>query len=168
MIPLDEKPIPDRARELADAGAWADLVSLLRAHLSTNAVDTELRVLLGEALARTGEEREARDWLESVLPILAGGQERALYRRAVNLFGVLVFAPGDLDAAYHAFTAALEPPTPAGDGMRIVSSARHALRWRDSATRTHRSSGRSQSRRREVMPSWRQRRGVTAPTHLPE
>src|SRR5258708_39229277 len=112
MIPLDEKPIPDRARELADAGAWADLVSLLRAHLSTNAVDIELRVLLGEALARTGEEREARDWLERVLPILAGGQERGLYRRPVNPVRVVVLPARDAGPRYAPFTAAREPPPP--------------------------------------------------------
>lgn len=112
-----------RARELADAGAWAALVQLLRASLSATTGDAELRVLLGESLVRMGEEREARDWLENILPALAEGRERALHRRALNLFGVATFALGELDAARDAFTTVLELATLADDVLLLARAS---------------------------------------------
>ena len=123
MTSSDEKPIHERARLLADASSWADLVQLLRAHLSENAGDAELRVLFGESLVRTGQEREARDWLENILPALAAWRERALHRRALNLFGVAAFALGELDAARDAFTTSLELATLADDVLLLARAS---------------------------------------------
>ena len=119
----DERPIHERARELADAGAWADLVSLLRVHVKAYAGDAEFHVLFGESLVRTGEEREARDWLESILPALAAGRERTLYRRALNLFGVAALTLGELNAAYDAFNSALEFATQADDVLLMARTS---------------------------------------------
>lgn len=125
MTSFDETPIHERARGLAQTGAWADLVQLLRAHVGVMTGDAELRVLLGESLVRTGDERAARDWLANTLPALTGGQAGggALHRRALNLFGVASLTLGDLDAAYDAFTTALELATQADDVLLLARSS---------------------------------------------
>jgi tetratricopeptide (TPR) repeat protein len=107
---------------MAEAGTWVDLVTLGRQHAS-GSTDAELRVLFGEALVRTGEEREARDWLEGILPELAERGERALHRRALNLFGVVTFTLGELDASNAAFTTALELATRADDLLLLARAS---------------------------------------------
>jgi tetratricopeptide (TPR) repeat protein len=119
----DEQPIIDRARELAAAGAWVELVQLGRQPAGAMADDAELRVLLGEALVRTGELREARDLVESTLRVLATRGEKALYRRATNLFGVVTFTLGELDVSYAAFTAALDLATRADDLLLLARAS---------------------------------------------
>jgi len=123
MTYTGEPSVHARARDLADAGAWAELVELLRGNATAIAGDAELRVLLGESLVRTGQERQARHWLESILPALVGRREEALYRRALNLLGVAAFALGDLDAAHTAFTAALERATQADDILLLARTS---------------------------------------------
>ncbi len=123
MTSTGERPVHERARDLADAGAWAELVELLRGDANAVAGDAELRVLLGESLVRTGEERQARHWLESILPSLVGRHEDARHRRALNLLGVAAFALGDLDAAHAAFTSALEHATQADDVLLLARAS---------------------------------------------
>jgi tetratricopeptide (TPR) repeat protein len=119
----DERLVYERARGLADAGAWAELVILLQLDPHAVAGDAELRVLLGESLVRTGQERAALRWLESILPSLVGGREAALYRRALNLLGVAAFALGDLDASHAAFTEALACATQADDVLLLARTS---------------------------------------------
>ena len=123
MTHIGERTVHERARELADAGAWAELVILLQLDPNAVAGDATLRVLLGEALVRTGQERAARRWLESILPALVGRREDALHRRALNLLGVALFALGDLDAAHTTFTAALEHATQADDVLMLARTS---------------------------------------------
>ncbi|MEO5814304.1 MAG: tetratricopeptide repeat protein [Gemmatimonadaceae bacterium] len=123
MTSTGERPVHERARDLADAGAWAELVELLRGDANAVASDAELRVLLGESLVRTGQERQARHWLESILPSLVGHHEDARHRRALNLLGVAAFALGDLDAAHAAFTLALEHATQADDILLLARAS---------------------------------------------
>ncbi len=123
MTNTGERPVHERARSLADVGAWPELVQLLRDDANAVADDAELRVLLGESLVRTGQEREARHWLESILPSLVGRHEDALHRRALNLLGVAAFALGDLDAARAAFTSALERATQADDVLLLARAS---------------------------------------------
>ena len=123
MTSAGERPVHERARELADAGAWAELVILLQADPRAGAGDAELRVLLGESLVRTGQERAARRWIESILPALVGPRADGLYRRALNLLGVATFALGDLDAAHAAFTTALEHATQADDVLLLARTS---------------------------------------------
>jgi tetratricopeptide (TPR) repeat protein len=123
MTYAGERPVRERARDLADAGAWAELVELLQAEPHTLTGDAELRVLLGESLVRTGQERKARDWLDGILPALVDRREDALHRRALNLLGVAAFALGDLDAAHAAFTAALERASQADDVLLLARAS---------------------------------------------
>lgn len=123
MTYADERLALERARDLADTGAWAELVVLLQGNATAVAGDAELRVLLGESLVRTGREREARHWLEKILPSLVGRREDALHRRALNLLGVAAFALGDLDAAHAAFTSALEQATQADDVLMLARTS---------------------------------------------
>ena len=123
MTLSDDPPIPARARELADAGAWPELVQLLRGHVASNSEDVELRVLFGESLVRVGEEHEARDWLDLIMPSLATGRAVALHRRALNLVGVASFALGELDAASDAFTKVLELATQSGDVLLLARAS---------------------------------------------
>lgn len=122
MTSADGPSLPERARALADSGAWADLVLLLRATVRADEGDAELGVLFGEALVRTGDERAARDWLDAML---TGGvrRERALHRRALNLLGVATFTLGDLEASHRAFTTALELATESDDVLLLARAS---------------------------------------------
>lgn len=123
MTSADLLPLPDRARELAGAGAWTEVVALVRQHRGELARDAELRVLFGESLVRIGEEREAREWLASILSGLTEQHERALHRRALNLFGVVTFTLGELDESHAAFTTALELATQADDLLLLARAS---------------------------------------------
>lgn len=122
MTSADGPSLPERARALADAGAWADLVLLLRESVRADGGDAELGVIFGEALVRTGEERAARDWLDTMLTGHVS-RERPLHRRALNLLGVATFVLGDLEASHRAFTTALELATESDDLLLLARAS---------------------------------------------
>src|SRR5206468_3055070 len=97
-----------RARELAAAGEWTEVVRLLAPPPSSAAWGSELQLLRAEALNRVGDARAARGWLEDVMPALVARGDRTSHRRALNLLGAACFFLGALDAASEAFSAALE------------------------------------------------------------
>ncbi|MDB4887390.1 MAG: hypothetical protein JWN79_2828 [Gemmatimonadetes bacterium] len=112
------------ARSLAEAGAWAEVVALLTSSGATDGpMDGELVVFHGEALTRTGHEREARDLLRAAVPRLARETERGPYRRAVNLIGVASFTIGDLDEAGRAFEQVRELSTEADDLLLLARAS---------------------------------------------
>src|SRR5437763_12665313 len=98
----------ERARELARAGAWSDVVAMLEPMVPFAITAGDLRVLHAEALMRVGRERDACAWLREIIaPLLAQG-DRLNHRRALNLLGVGSFFLGDLDEASGALNSALE------------------------------------------------------------
>src|SRR3954469_9142300 len=98
----------DRARELARAGAWSAVVALLEPMAPFTVSSGDLRVLYAEALMRVGRERDACEWLRTIVPPLLASGDRPNHRRALNLLGVGSFFLGDLDEASGAFNAALD------------------------------------------------------------
>lgn len=114
-----------RARELADAGAWPEVVSLLTPPPAVGEDDGDgsIGVLYAEALTRTGHEREACDWLRRIVPMLAEAADRGAYRRALNLLGVASFTLGELDEASDAFATTLELASRADDLLLVARAA---------------------------------------------
>lgn len=109
------------ARALADAGAWNDVLSLLAPGAEESAARSgELVVLYGEALTRTGHEREAYELLRGAEPALSVDGDRSQHRRAVNLLGVAAFSIGELDQANRAFSLALELASQAEDLLLLA------------------------------------------------
>src|SRR5437588_542105 len=105
LDPLDD--LAQRARELALAGAWTDVVRLLGPQLSFAKRAGELRLLYAEALLRIGRELQACEWLRGVVLEFSHAGDRANHRRGLNLLGAAAFALGKLDEASTAFTNAI-------------------------------------------------------------
>ena len=108
--PSTQQPddVLERARELSRAGAWSDVVALLEPMAPFTAAAGDLRVLYAESLMRVGRERDACEWLRTIVPSLLANGDRQNHRRALNLLGVGSFFLGDLDEASAALNAALE------------------------------------------------------------
>jgi tetratricopeptide (TPR) repeat protein len=104
-----------KARARAQAGAWEEVVSLLTPRMQELLADGDGAVLLGEALTRSGEERQALRWLREIEPTLARDGDRSAHRRAMNIVGVAAFSIGNLEEANSAFATALELATEADD-----------------------------------------------------
>lgn len=109
MLP-DEGPraIGVEAQRLALRGAWGEVVVLLDAHRAAIRDMPEGAVLLAEALMYTGRAREAREWLDDILPLLDAGEDRRSMRKATMLAGAASFQLGAIDDARRAFSDALE------------------------------------------------------------
>lgn len=97
-----------RAQRLAAAGAWPDAGALLLENAPRIRQHPECATLLAESLVRTGRAREARGWLDEVLPVIEASEDRASLRRATVLNGAAHFELGELDSARRAFSDALE------------------------------------------------------------
>jgi tetratricopeptide (TPR) repeat protein len=115
-----------RARELAGAGAWTEVVALLGGVTPSGAGTGELPLLRAEALTRVGEARAARDWLHELIPVLTARGDRVSHRRALNLLGAACFFLGELEEASEAFTAALEMASEEDD-LLILARATNNL-----------------------------------------
>lgn len=123
MAGIAEDPLLTKARALADAGAWVDVLELLHPAASDTPDASEVAVLYGEALTRTGREREACDLLRRVEPALASDSDRGRHRRAVNLLGVASFAIGALDEASRAFSQVLDLANQADDVLLLARAS---------------------------------------------
>jgi tetratricopeptide (TPR) repeat protein len=120
----DPDDLTRRARELAVAGAWTEVVELLGA-LTPSGAPSELALLRAEALTRVGAAREAREWLHELMP-LVGARGPASHRRALNLLGAACFFLGELEEASDAFTTALEMASE-DDDLLILARATNNL-----------------------------------------
>lgn len=114
------------ARTRAGGGAWGEVCTLLGPRESELAADSEMVVLYGEALMRTGKERRARDWLRAAERRLVQNDERAAHRRAVNMLGAACLALGELEAAAQSFGRALELATQSDD-LLVLARATNNL-----------------------------------------
>ena len=94
--------------------------------LSPNASEqhglTEEAVLLSEAILYLGEERRALALLRAIMPDVAPGTDRGLYRRAVNMLGVACFALGELEEANSALHVALDLATQDDDALLLAQA----------------------------------------------
>lgn len=68
----------------------------------------ECVVLLAEALLRTGQSRQASEWLRAEMPALQLTDDRRNTRRATMLWGAAHFELGELDQARTIFSTALD------------------------------------------------------------
>jgi tetratricopeptide (TPR) repeat protein len=107
-MPDSPDDLTRRARELASAGAWPEVVRVLEGVSSGAAGTSELQLLRGESLMRVGDARAARAWLREIMIGLVGRGDRAAHRRALNMLGAACFFLGELEEAADAFAAALE------------------------------------------------------------
>lgn len=115
-----------RAMELAADGMWSAVAELLREHAGGIRGDAEAAALFGEALVRTGQAREAREWFDRVLPALGNSEEGPSLRRATMLAGAANFQLGRLDDAQRSFSDALDLAA-AHDDPALVARAMNNL-----------------------------------------
>lgn len=108
------------ARARVASGAWGDVRALLSEREGEVRQRPELIALLGEAYLRTHAPREACGWLERTILDLRRAGDRAALRKATNLVGVARFELGDLDAAEHAFHAAVSLGRIDGDDVLLA------------------------------------------------
>ena len=118
--------LTQRARALAAAGAWPEVVRLLRDVAPGAPASSELQLLRAESLTRVGDARAARAWLGQVIPAFVGRRDRAGHRRALNLLGAACFYLGELGEAADAFAAALEMAS-VEDDLLILARATNNL-----------------------------------------
>ena len=118
--------LTSRARALATAGAWPEVVRLLQGVVPGAPATSELQLLRAESLTRVGDARAARAWLHEIIPALETRGDRARHRRALNLLGAACFFLGDLEEAADAFAAALEMAS-AEDDLLILARATNNL-----------------------------------------
>ena len=123
-IPSDS--ILERARALADAGAWSEVLALLEPRAATCQRDGASALLYGEALIYTGNERKAVNWLRGTEPRLGDVGDKASQRRAVNMIGAACLAIGELDDASGEFARALELATHSED-LLVLARATNNL-----------------------------------------
>src|SRR5688500_739974 len=107
-LPPASDPTLAAARAHAQAGAWGEVRALIAERRAAAVTQPELALLYGEALVRTGFSREARSWLDEILPAIERMGDRAALRRGTNMLGVAHFELGDLDDAEIAWARALE------------------------------------------------------------
>ncbi|HEX5970383.1 MAG TPA: tetratricopeptide repeat protein [Gemmatimonadaceae bacterium] len=117
-LPTD--PALSRARELADAGAWHEVLAILEPRAATCARDGLSALLYAEALMRLGNERKALGWLSEVEPSLGDGGDRAAQRRALNMMGVASLTLGQLEDATVAFARALDMASQSDDPLVLA------------------------------------------------
>jgi tetratricopeptide (TPR) repeat protein len=126
MFASQPDPLLTTARQLAAAGAWRELTVLLSPRAEVDTTPGDEKLLYAEALMRSGNERQALEFLHDVEPLLAEDGAPALHRRAVNMIGVACYAIGDLEAATGALSRALELATQ-GDDLLMMAQATNNL-----------------------------------------
>jgi tetratricopeptide (TPR) repeat protein len=126
MFASQPDPLLVTARQLAEAGAWSELVTLLAPRADGGAATGDEVLLYAEALMRSGAERQALAYLHEVVPLLADGASRAQHRAAVNMLGAAHLALGELEAASSAFGLALELAT-RDDDLLVLARATNNL-----------------------------------------
>lgn len=121
MLPLPDSLLTT-ARQRAAAGAWREVASMLAPHAAEHLGLAEAAVLFSEAILYLGEERRALALLRAIVPDLAPGTDRGLYRRAVNMIGVACFAVGELGEATAALQVALDMATQDDDPLLLAQA----------------------------------------------
>jgi tetratricopeptide (TPR) repeat protein len=123
MTPSQEERLA-AARALAQSTEWRKLVALVAVFgFDLQELGPELVVLYAEALTRTGQEREASDWLTRAQPFLVAERDAAILRRALNLLGVTQFALGKLEEANATFGSVLEMAHRADDFLSVARAS---------------------------------------------
>lgn len=107
-LPPASDPTLATARAHAQAGAWGEVRALISEQRAAAVTQPELALLYGESLVRTGFSREARSWLDEILPAIERMGDRAALRRGTNMLGVAHFELGDLEDAETAWARTLE------------------------------------------------------------
>lgn len=120
LIPDATDGLLAAARTRALQGAWAEVRAMLVAHEAASRAYAELVALRAEAELRTGRPREARIWLEEMLPVLESSGDRAAFRRAMNLLGVACVEMGETSQAEEALGRALELGRIDGDDLLVA------------------------------------------------
>jgi tetratricopeptide (TPR) repeat protein len=105
---------------LVSSHAWLDVCTLLAQQEAAVMCQPTLTSLLGEAYLRTGSPRDARTWLERMLPEIERGGDRVALRHAVNLLGAALFELGELLDAQAAFERALDLGREDGDDLLVA------------------------------------------------
>ncbi len=126
MTSFELSPLLTSARQLAEAGAWGEVQSLLEPHVEQRPADIDLALLFAEALILRGQDRRALDFFGSLDAELAEGMNRPARRRAANLRGVARYSVGELDGAIADFNTAVELAS-ANDDLLILAKATNNL-----------------------------------------
>lgn len=98
----------DTVRAHAAVGAWSEVRAVLAARAAEAREHPELLTAWAEASLRTGNPRDAFDWLGSHLGVVERSGDRVQLRRALNLLGVAQAELGALEEAEHVFDRAAE------------------------------------------------------------
>ncbi|HET9012816.1 MAG TPA: tetratricopeptide repeat protein [Gemmatimonadaceae bacterium] len=126
MFASQPDPLLTTAQQLADAGAWRELIVLLAPRSDGGLASGEETLLYAEALMRSGQERQALAVLRDLEPVLADDADRALYRRAINMLGAAHLSLGALDSATAAFARAMDLATEEND-LLVLARATNNL-----------------------------------------
>lgn len=126
MFTSQPDPLLTTARQLAAAGSWRELATLLEPRASAGQSVGDEAMLYAESLMRSGEERQALAFLRDLEPGLAADGNHAQHRRAVNMIGAAYFALGNMEAAIAAWSEALELAT-RDDDMVMMAQATNNL-----------------------------------------
>src|SRR6266571_788916 len=112
--------VVDKARELAAAGHYAEVVEYLAARGGSELEESpSLALLYGTAQGRLGRHDEGLRWLNLALEQARKREERALERQALNARGAIALVSGRIDEAGDYFTRALMAASRDGDRATI-------------------------------------------------
>ncbi len=112
--------VVDKARELAAAGHYAEVVEYLAARGGSELEESpSLALLYGTAQGRLGRHEEGLRWLNLALEQARKREERALERQALNARGAIALVSGRIDEAGDYFTRALMAASRDGDRATI-------------------------------------------------
>jgi tetratricopeptide (TPR) repeat protein len=112
------------ARALAQSAEWRKLAAFVRTvSIDLKVLGPELVVLYAEALTRTGQEREASDWLTRAQPFLIAERDAAILRRALNLLALTQFTLGRLEETNTTFASVLEMAHRAEDFLLVARAS---------------------------------------------
>lgn len=113
---LQFRPTLDKARHLADAGRFAEVIEFLderpREEIEASSA---LSLLYGMAHARLGRSDKGKRWVEFALARAREREEEDVEIRALNTRGAIAFVSGRIDQAADYFTQGLLAASRAGD-----------------------------------------------------